>query len=218
MTRRLNLPDSASVATPGEDGRLFAPSAARNVNAILDLVAHHLPDHGDAMEIASGTGEHILALANAFPALTWQPTDVDPMRLTSINAHAADAGLSNLRPARLLDATNAGWGAQETGKQLILIVNILHLISETEAKTLISEVAQSLAPGGLFILYALFLRDGETTSEGDKTFHASLVTQDPEIGYKDDWDVIDWLHGAWLELAQVVEMPANNLAFVARKP
>ena len=81
MTRRLNLPDSASVATPGEDGRLFAPSAARNVNAILDLVAHHIPDHGDAMEIASGTGEHILALANAFPTFAHGRTRADRPRI-----------------------------------------------------------------------------------------------------------------------------------------
>ncbi|MDP5335382.1 MAG: methyltransferase, partial [Paracoccaceae bacterium] len=33
-----------------------------------------------------------------------------------------------------------------------------------------------------------------------------------------DWDVIDWIHANWLDLVQVVEMPANNMAFVARRP
>ncbi|OZB19693.1 MAG: hypothetical protein B7X55_02785 [Rhodobacterales bacterium 34-62-10] len=128
------------------------------------------------------------------------------------------AGLPNLRPAIPLDATAPGWGAGHAGQDLIVLVNLLHLISDAEAKTLIAEVAQALAPGGRFILYGPFLRDGETTSEGDTAFHASLRTQDPEIGYKDDWDVIDWIHTNWLELVQVVEMPANNLAFVARRP
>jgi SAM-dependent methyltransferase len=218
MSRRLNLPDTASVAHPSDDGRMFAPSAARNAADIAALVADHAPASGRALEIASGTGEHAVTFARAMPGLEWQPTDIDAARRASVDAHAAMAGLSNLRPAIALDATAPGWGADHPGQDLIVLVNLLHLISEAEAKTLIAEVAQALAPGGRFILYGPFLRDGQTTSEGDTAFHASLRAQDPDIGYKDDWDVIDWLHSHWLELVQVVEMPANNLAFVARRP
>lgn len=218
MSRRLNLPDTASVAHPSDDGRMFAPSAARNAADIAALVAQHAPDLGRALEIASGTGEHAVVFAKAVPGLDWQPTDIDAARRASVDAHAAVAALPNLRPAIALDATAPGWGAAHSGQQLIVLVNLLHLISENEARTLIAEVSQALAPGGLFILYGPFLRDGETTSEGDRSFHASLRAQDPEIGYKDDWDVIDWIHANWLELVQVVEMPANNMAFVARRP
>lgn len=217
MSRRLNLPDTASVATPSEDGRMYAPSAARNAADIATLVADHAPKTGRALEIASGTGEHAVTFARAMPGLDWQPTDIDAARRASVDAHAAVAGLPNLRPAIPLDATTPGWGVAHAGQDLIVLVNLLHLISTPEAKTLIAEVAQALAPGGLFILYGPFLRDSQTTSEGDTAFHASLRAQDPEIGYKDDWDVIDWLHGNWLELVQVVEMPANNMAFVARR-
>ncbi|MDP5349390.1 MAG: class I SAM-dependent methyltransferase [Paracoccaceae bacterium] len=218
MSRRLNLPDTASVAHPSDDGRMFAPSAARNAADIAALVAQHAPASGRALEIASGTGEHAVIFAGAMPGLDWQPTDIDPARRASVDAHAAMAGLANLRAAIPLDATASGWGAAHAGQDLIVLVNLLHLISEAEARTLIAEVAQALAPGGMFILYGPFLRDGETTSDGDRTFHASLRAQDPEIGYKDDWDVIDWIHANWLDLVQVVEMPANNMAFVARRP
>lgn len=218
MSRRLNLPDTASVAHPSDDGRMFAPSAARNAADIAALVAQHAPASGRALEIASGTGEHAVIFAGAMPGLDWQPTDIDPARRASVDAHAAMAGLANLRAAIPLDATASGWGAAHAGQDLIVLVNLLHLISEAEARTLIAEVAQALAPGGMFILYGPFLRDGETTSDGDRTFHASLRAQEPEIGYKDDWDVIDWIHANWLDLVQVVEMPANNMAFVARRP
>ncbi|MFD1196474.1 DUF938 domain-containing protein [Seohaeicola saemankumensis] len=218
MSRRLNLPDTASVAHPSDDGRMFAPSAARNAADIAALVAQHAPVSGRALEIASGTGEHAVVFAKAVPGLDWQPTDIDAARRASVDAHAALAGLPNLRPAIALDATAPGWGAAHAGQDLIVLVNLLHLISENEARILIAEVAQALAPGGLFILYGPFLRDGETTSDGDRSFDASLRAQDPEIGYKDDWDVIDWIHANWLELVQVVEMPANNMAFVARRP
>ena len=218
MSRRLNLPDTASVAHPSDDGRMFAPSAARNAADIAALVAQHAPASGRALEIASGTGEHAVIFARAMPGLDWQPTDIDPARRASVDAHARVAGLANLHAAIELDATASGWGAVHGGQGLVVLVNLLHLISEAEARTLIAEVAQALAPGGLFIFYGPFLRDGEATSEGDRIFHASLRAQDPEIGYKDDWDVIDWIHANWLDLVQVVEMPANNMAFIARRP
>jgi SAM-dependent methyltransferase len=218
MSRRLNLPDTTSVAKPSEDGRLFAPSAARNAADIAAVVADHAPATGRALEIASGTGEHVVVFARGLPALSWQPSDVDAARRASINAHAATENLPNLQPAIHLDATEAGWANDHPAQDLIVLVNLLHLISTAEARTLMSEVAKALAPGGRFVLYGPFLRDGETTSDGDRSFHASLQAQDPAIGYKNDWDVIDWLHGHGLELVQVIEMPANNLCFIARRP
>lgn len=216
MTDKLILPDTHSVATPGPDGRLFAPSAARNIGPICDVVAEHAPQTGQALEIASGTGEHVAALAARLPGLTWHPSDPAPERRVSIDAHAA--GAANIRPAIDLNAAQPGWSATLPAQDLILTVNLLHLIPEPAAKTLIAEVALALAPGGRFILYGPFLRDGETISEGDARFNSALRDQDPSIGYKDDWDVIDWIHENWLELVQVIEMPANNLCFIARKP
>ena len=62
------------------------------------------------------------------------------------------------------------------------------------------------------------MRAGELTSEGDRAFHASLTAQDGEIGYKDDREIIAMMQAAGLDLVRVVEMPANNLALVARRP
>jgi SAM-dependent methyltransferase len=218
MPRRLNLPNSASTATPGEDGRLYAASCERNAAPILSLLKHHGPTTGRALELAAGTGQHAAHFAAAHPGLHWQPTEVDATRRASIDAWAKTVDAPNLQPAIALDATAPGWGPQHTGQDLILLVNLLHLISTPEAQTLVSEASKALAPGGRLILYGPFLRDGEATSEGDTSFHAALTAQDPEIGYKDDFDMIDWLHAAWLDLVDVVEMPANNLALVAKRP
>ena len=54
-----SVPGTASVATP-EGGKLYAPAAARNVQAISDLLAQLAPVQGQALEIASGTGQHIV--------------------------------------------------------------------------------------------------------------------------------------------------------------
>lgn len=219
MPQRLNLPDSASVATPDAEGRLYAPSAARNADAIVSIALDLLGNaSGPALEIASGTGQHIVALATALPALDWQPSDIDPDRRKSIDAHANAANLPNIAPALALDATSPGWGSVHTGKAFICVVNLLHLISEKEARILISEAAQALAPSGRLMIYGPFMRDDELTSEGDAAFHASLVAQDPEIGYKSDFDVVEWGLSAWLDYDGMIEMPANNLVITWCKP
>lgn len=217
MPRRLNLPDSASVATPGEDGRLHAPSAERNAGPITDLLRDVAPPRGRALEIASGTGQHIVSFARALPDLTWQPSEIDPARMASINAWAASAALPNLMPAQHLDATAPDWHSVQSGQTLIVVVNLLHLISDTETRTLLHEASMALVPGGRLVVYGPFLRDGETTSEGDARFHANLRAKDPAIGYKDDFDVVDHLQGNGLSMVEVVEMPANNLAMIAER-
>lgn len=218
MARRLNLPDTASVATPGTGGRLHAPSALRNAQAICAVITDHAPPSGRALEIASGTGEHAVRIAACLPGLTWQPTEIDAVRRASIDAWATDAGCANLRPARALDATEPGWGVAFQGHDLIFASNILHLISAPEAEVLILEAAQALAPGGVLLIYGPFRRAEGFASAGDAAFHDSLTAQDPEIGYKSCDQVAAWFSGAGLIAQAPVAMPANNLTQIARKP
>ena len=217
MPRR-DLPPNASVAQAGVDARMHAPAATRNADAITGALCGIAPDSGRALEIASGTGQHAVAFARAMPGLDWQPTEIDADRRASIDAHAAAAGLPNLRAAIALDATEAGWGARHSGQALIVLVNLLHLISTDEARTLIAEAAQALAPGGVFAIYGPFLRAGRATSDGDARFHASLKAQDPALGYKDVAEVGDWLQAQGLDPIPAREMPANNVFLAARRP
>ncbi len=213
MTGR--LPPTASVATPLDGARLHAPSAERNAPALCDLLLAHAPAHGAALEIASGTGQHVAVFAAALPGLDWQPTDPDPIRRASIDAYAA--GAANIRPAVALDATAPGWGVAHHPRDLIVLVNLLHLIPDARAAVLVTEAATALAPGGVVILYGPFTRGGRFTSDGDARFDAELRRADPAIGYTDDALLRDWLTDSGLNRIDTVEMPANNLAFVARR-
>ena len=211
MTRRLSLPDG-----PGDadgDGLLHAPSAERNAEAILRVLLPALPVEGAVLEIASGTGQHMAALAAARPAQRFLPSDPDPARRASIDARCR--GLANVRPARDIDAGRPGW-AGEGAAAGVLIVNLLHLISEGEMAVCLDESARALAPGGLLAIYGPFLRDGRATSEGDRAFHASLEAQDPAIGLKEA-EVVASVLGVLGLAVQRVEMPANNLMILARR-
>ena len=97
-------------------------------------------------------------------------------------------------------------------------MNLIHLISEDEAKILISEISAALIPGGRSIIYGPFKRNDELTSASDQTFHQSLIEADPQIGYKNDAWMTAEFKEAKLELIKVVPMPANNLAFICEKP
>lgn len=213
-----HIPSVAGYAGDDSGGKQFAPAADRNKQALADLLDHVAPKTGNALELASGTGQHVVTYAARLPGLTWQPTEIDAGRRASIDLYVGEAGLKNVATAIELDATGAGWGADHGGNALIVLANLLHLISNDEAQTLITEAAHALAPGGIFVIYGPFMRGGELTSDGDRDFHASLQAQDPETGYKDDFDVMDMLQAAGLEMAHVVEMPANNLVLAARRP
>ncbi len=215
MSRR-PLPPSASIVTPGDGARLVAPAASRNVASLCDLLADVVPTEGRALELASGTGQHVTAFAERFPTLDWQPTEIYPDRRASIDAYAA--ALPNTRPAAGLDATQPGWSRGFPDRDLVILINLLHLISWPEAQILIAETAKALAPGGRFVLYGPFMRAGQLTSDGDIRFHTELVRKDPEIGYKDDAQVRSCIEKNGLVVLRIVQMPANNLAFIARKP
>jgi len=205
-----------SVAHQRSGWRLSAPSAARNIAPILEALAPYVSEHGVALEIASGTGEHAVAFAQRFPGIVWQPTDVDVDRLASVDAWRAHFGLRNMRVAQQLDATTAEW--QVGPYSLVVTINLLHLISRPAAKAVVAGVARSLNDGGHWFLYGPFRSDGDFRSEGDRSFHTSLSGHDPEIGYKDIETVERWAVEQDLERVALIEMPANNLALVLRKP
>ena len=121
-------------------------------------------------------------------------------------------------PAAPLDATAAGWHKLLPPQDLIFLANLLHLIPTEAAQILITEAALALAAGGTLVLYGPFRREGVLTSDGDAKFDAELRTADPAIGYKDTVDITRWLSDAALSPIDRIDMPANNLAFIARKP
>ena len=217
MVYRTKLPDTASVAVSQGDGRLFAPSAERNSAPIVNLIKRIAPEPGNALEIASGTGQHIVQLALSLPNIIWSPSEVDAERLKSISAWVESENLLNIKPPIYLDATETGWAKSLPKSNFILLVNLLHLISWDETETLISELSIALKTKGIALVYGPFMRNGQLISKGDKNFHTSLIQTDPDIGYKNDLEMLTLFSNSGLVHLETVEMPANNAAFVLQK-
>jgi SAM-dependent methyltransferase len=199
------------------DPRRSAPAALRNRDAIAAVLARLAPPRGRALEIASGSGEHVIRFAAAMPNVTWSPTDPDPAQRASIAAWIAAEGLANIDAPRALDISRPGWAKTEAPAALVVVVNLLHLVPEAAMHSALHGIADVLTPGGIAVVYGPFLRDGETTSEGDAAFHAELRRRDPAIGYKDVLDVTARAVALGLGHVETVRMPANNLLLVFEK-
>ena len=80
----------------------FSPAAERNQQPILAVLHQLLPAQGMALEIASGTGQHVAWFAAGLPQWVWQPTDAQAGGFGSIAAWVAQTGLANVKPSTLL--------------------------------------------------------------------------------------------------------------------
>lgn len=198
-----------------EDARRFAPAAARNRDAIRDALRTRLPARGLVLEIASGSGEHAMHLAAAFPALTFQPSDPDADARASIEAWRAEAGLPNIRPVLALDASAAAWPI--AAADAVLCINMIHIAPWSACEGLFQGAARILPPGAPLILYGPFKRDGAHTAPSNAEFDASLRARDPAWGVRPLEDVAALAAARGFDEAGIVPMPANNLTVLFRR-
>lgn len=197
------------------DDRRSAPHVARNAEPIAAVLRDVLPGRGLVLEVASGTGEHAVHFARAFPKLLWQPSDPEPAALRSIEAWRAEAGLFNLLPAVSLDARAAEWPVSNA--DAIVAINMVHISPWSATAGLMRGAGRLLAPGAPLYLYGPYRRAGIETAPSNEAFDESLKARDPEWGLRDLEAVAEAAAAHGFALERVVEMPANNLSVIFRK-
>ena len=197
------------------DPRRSAPHVARNAGPIAEVLRGVLPGRGLALEIASGTGEHILHFARQFPALRWRPSDPDPAALASIEGWRAEAGPANLLPPVALDARAAYWPL--AAADAILCINMVHISPWAATLGLLRGAGRLLGRGAALYLYGPYRQAGVETAPSNEAFDSSLRARDPEWGLRQLDDVVAAAAKQGIGLETVVPMPANNLSVVLRK-
>ncbi len=196
---------------------LHSPAADRNKAPILEQLQRVLPASGVALEVASGSGQHVAHFAAALAGWRWQPTDGDARSPASIDAWCA--GLTNVRPALQLDvldkASVAALGVVLSEPvDAIYCANMLHISPWATCAALMQLAARHLAPQGLLVLYGPYLEADVPTSPGNLAFDADLRERDPRWGIRQLADVLAQAAAVGLHLRERVAMPANNLLLV----
>ena len=194
----------------------FSQSADRNRKDIAAKLRARVQDGATVLEIASGTGQHAAAFAEAFPALVWTPSDVDPGQRESIAAWQRAAHLLNLSEPLAIDVA-ASWPVTPGSMQAVLTINLFHLIPALYVTQFFESAHAALETGGKVIVYGPFRRGATFVSDGDRDFDASLRARDPAIGYKSVEAVTDMAVQAGLAPIARDDMPANNLLLTFAK-
>jgi SAM-dependent methyltransferase len=195
--------------------RRTAPAAMRNRDPILDVLRESLPKEGLVLEIASGTGEHVVHFARALPALDWQPSDPSEEARRSIAAWIAAAGLANVREPIELDAAGDLWPIPSA--DAILCINMVHISPWEATAGLMRGAGRLMAAGGLLYLYGPFQRGGRHTAPSNAAFDADLRRRDPDWGVRDVEHVAGEAEANGFVLERIVGMPANNLSLLLRR-
>ena len=208
------------------DGRLDAAAFHRNHQPIRVVLEKFLEGKsGDVLEAGSGTGQHVVDFAARFSEITWWPSDFNEAHLNSIAAWRAHAQLANIRAPLRIDLADPAWCAEmQDGRGpapllAVFCANVIHIAPWRVAEGLIAGAANYLRPDGKLFLYGPFKRDGKHTAPSNTAFDASLRSNNPEWGVRDVGDVRQLAERNGLRLAEIVDMPANNLMLVfAREP
>lgn len=165
-------------------------------------------------EIASGSGQHVVAFATAFPALEWFPSDPDPIAVQSIEQRRVQADLPNLRSPRMVDVcdswTTETWDA-------IVCINMIHISPWKATEALLKASRANLSAGAHLMVYGPFLFPGKPTAPSNLEFDRSLRHRNPEWGIRSAQTIAELAGRCHLVFESVFVMPANNFVLVFRK-
>jgi len=197
------------------DLRRYAPATLRNRDAILGVLRGVLPSTGITLEIASGTGEHIVHFAQAFPGLTFQPSDPSDDALQSIAAWSQENGQPNVLPPVMLDAASDRWPVDAA--DAILCINMIHIAPWRATEGLMRGAARLLRTGAPIYLYGPYRQANVATAPSNEAFDASLKATNTEWGLRDLETIAVLAQANGFSQPVVTAMPANNLSVVFRR-
>lgn len=193
-------------------------AAERNRQPILDELLGLLPQRGAVLEIASGTGQHVVHFAAALPGVTFLPTDPEAASLASIARRRAQAGLPNVEAPRRLDVLDADWELPARF-DAVLCINMIHISPPETTPALLEGASRTLRPGGsgLLLLYGPFREHGAHTAPSNAAFDEWLKARDPRHGVRDLDEVSAAAGLRGFRRERVSRLPANNLLVAFRR-
>ncbi len=189
-------------------------AAERNKGPIADALVGVLPERGTVLELASGSGQHVMMFAERFPRLRFQPSDPSEPARASIAAHLAETPLANVEPPLEIDVGAPDW---PRAVDAVLCINLVQVVPYATIPLLFGGAARCLQPGAPLVLYGPYRRGDDFLSPGNEAFDRTLRERDPSFGVRDMLDLR--AHGlrAGFTMEAPIAMPANNHLLVFRR-
>lgn len=196
------------------------PAAERNKTFILEILQKYFdPNRSrNAVEIASGTGQHISYFAAHFPKITFQPSECDQQLLNSIKAYADETPTKNVKyPIRFDVRDDPKVLGDEKQFDYMINVNMIHVSPYECTEALFRDAAFLLKPKGVLITYGAYAHNGVITPQSNIDFDKNLRMQNPEWGLRDINDIEKIANAFGIELLKIYDLPANNKCLAWKK-
>uniref|UniRef100_A0A914ZCF6 Methyltransferase-like 26 n=1 Tax=Parascaris univalens TaxID=6257 RepID=A0A914ZCF6_PARUN len=204
---------------------LSAPASQRNKQPIFEVIQKCIDQRSrKLLELASGTGEHVVHFASHFPNTIFQPSDIDTPSLNSIAAYIQHYKPSNVLPPLCIDVSKDvhSWTLPDAfmleGIDFLLNINMIHISSDAAVDGLFKAAGELLKLGsGLLITYGPYAINGSITPQSNIDFDRSLRARNPQWGLRDINELKNKAIANGLELMNIHDMPANNKTLIFRR-
>lgn len=201
----------------------FSPSADRNKEAIGDALEKWLLEATSVFEFGSGTGQHAVYLCQQYPALHWQPSELE-QNLPALTQLLQQANANNIRPPIACDvlawpqsAHTATGAMTESSYGFTYSANTAHIMSMEAVTNMISLAASLLQPDGYFALYGPFRYGTEHTGVGNIRFDAMLRESDASMGVRDKFALDELAQRSGMACIEDIAMPSDNRILIWQK-
>jgi len=215
--RRASPDDGRASAMDRSSAARTSAAAERNKGPILEVLRGVLPDRARVLEVASGTGQHAAHFARAVPHWCWQPSEGDAALLAGIAQRCA--GLPNVAAPLWLDVLSAAVRPPPAAAfDALVCANLLHIAPWPATPALMRLAADSVVDGGWVLVYGPFDVEGEPLAPSNQAFDADLRARDARWGLRRLGEVLWVARETGLEFERRLEMPANNMMLIWRRP
>ncbi|KAJ4932103.1 hypothetical protein JOQ06_010533 [Pogonophryne albipinna] len=203
---------------------LLSPLAERNWEDLCLVLEEVLDDQSHrqlfALELGSGTGQHVIRFAPKMPFVTWQPSDINEESRDSIKAYIAATHAKNVLQPVHLDASEPWekWaGLSNNSCDVVVAINLLQYSSFKTAQGVFNGAGKILRQNGLFITYGVYAINGIITPSCNEHLDAEIRQKNPEWGLP-DIDVLRQLaYGNEMRMERIIEMEEFYKCLIFRK-
>jgi len=194
----------------------FSAACERNKDAILSVIKAPLSIAGSVLEIGSGTGQHAIHFAHAFPQLIWQTSDQN-YYLEGIRAQLDNAKLDNVAYPLELNVNQTPWLSKVQVFDVVYSANTLHIMTDSDVVSFFQGLPSVSQAGSYLIIYGPFKYQGKFTSQSNAEFDQALRLRGCGSSIKEFDDVNRLAKREGFQLLHDHAMPANNQCLIWRK-